>query len=89
MPAHKVVSQEEIVRAALDILRKSGSDAINARNIAKKLGCSTQPIYRIFGGMGKLEQTLEQTARNVQTAEVEKYIRKSKYPPYIEPPPVK
>ena len=44
MPAAKKVSKDEIIDAAIDVLRDDGFAAINARSVAKKLGCSTQPI---------------------------------------------
>ena len=83
MPAHKVVSQDEIIKAAMDILRQSGSGGITARNIAQKLGCSTQPLYRIFGEMSALELTLEKAVQDIQASEVKKYMQQSKYPPYM------
>lgn len=45
MPAIKKISREAIINAAIDVLREGGAMAINARSIAKKLECSTQPIY--------------------------------------------
>ena len=83
MPAHKVVSHDEIIKVAMDILRQSGSGGITARNIAQKLGCSTQPLYRIFGEMSTLELTLEKAAQDIQASEVNKYMQQSKYPPYM------
>ena len=44
MPAVRKVSREEIVDAALDVLRDGGFSAVNARSVARMLGCSTQPI---------------------------------------------
>ena len=83
MPAHKVVSHDEIIKAAMDILRGSGSGGITARNIAQKLGCSTQPLYRIFGEMSNLELTLEKAVQDIQASEVKKYMEQGKYPPYM------
>ena len=45
MPAVRKVSKEQIIDAAVEVLRDDGFSAINARSVAKKLGCSTQPIY--------------------------------------------
>ena len=44
MPAIKKISKEAIIDAAVDVLRDGGEGAINARSVAKQLGCSTQPI---------------------------------------------
>lgn len=45
MPAAKRISKEAIIDAAAAVLRIGGFEAINARSVAKALGCSTQPIY--------------------------------------------
>ena len=52
MPAVRKVSKEQIIDAAVEVLRDDGFSAINARSVAKKLGCSTQPIYFSFKNMG-------------------------------------
>ena len=48
MPAIKKVSREDIIDAAVEVLREGGFSAVNARSVAQKLGCSTQPIYFSF-----------------------------------------
>ena len=42
MPAKKQISKEKILEAAIDIIRKNGANAVNARNIANSLKCSTK-----------------------------------------------
>ena len=51
MPAVRKVSKDQIIDAALEVLRDDGFSAINARSVDKKLGCSTQPIYFSFKNM--------------------------------------
>lgn len=60
MPAKKQISKEAILQAALKIVRECGLNAVNARNIAKKLKCSTQPIYLSFTGMDELKVEVTQ-----------------------------
>ena len=62
MPAVKKVSKDDIIDAAIDVLRDDGFSAINARSVAKKLGCSTQPIYFSFQNMEELKAALTQRA---------------------------
>ena len=59
MPATRKVSREEIVDAAVAVLCDDGFSAVNARSVAKKLGCSTQPIFSYFSGMEDLKNALE------------------------------
>lgn len=82
MPAKKQVSKEEIVKAAQDILRKDGLEAINARNLAKALKCSTQPIYLSFKGMEELKTAVLYSANEVYLQYIQKEMEKSEYPPY-------
>ena len=54
MPAKKQITKDMIVSAAMDMLRARGMDAVNVKALAKKLNCSTQPIYLSFDGMDAL-----------------------------------
>ena len=62
MPPKVKVSKEQIVSAALDLIRHQGYDALNARSIAAALGCSTQPIFSNFTTMEELRGTVIQAA---------------------------
>lgn len=68
MPAVRKVSKEQIIDAAVEVLRDDGFSAINARSVAKKLGCSTQPIYFSFKNMDELKAALTQRAIELHTA---------------------
>ena len=45
MPAIKKINKEDIINASVEIVRKEGITGLNARKIAKNLGCSTQPLH--------------------------------------------
>ena len=62
MPPTKRISKEAIVDAAVEVLRSGGASAVNARSVAKKLGCSTQPIYLSFQSMNELKTAVTQQA---------------------------
>lgn len=51
MPPKAEITKERILSAAFDIVREEGLDALTARSIAQRLGCSTQPIYSVCGNM--------------------------------------
>lgn len=67
MPAIKKISKEAIIDAAVDVLREGGAAAINARSVARKLGCSTQPIYQSFQNMDDLKAAMTQRAVALHT----------------------
>ena len=41
----KVYTKDQILKAAYEVISKDGFGKFTARNIAKKMGISTQPIY--------------------------------------------
>ncbi|EPI00677.1 MULTISPECIES: TetR/AcrR family transcriptional regulator [unclassified Enterococcus] len=54
----KVYTKEQILKAAYEVVAKEGFKGFTARNIAKKMGISTQPIYLEFENMDDLKNTL-------------------------------
>ena len=71
MPARKQVPKEKILAAALKLLREQGYDAVNLKQLAGELGCSTQPVYLSFSGMEELRGELIPLA----VAEFERYMK--------------
>lgn len=58
MPAKKQVTRDMILTAALQLLKEQGYAAVNIRQLAGALGCSTQPVYLSFAGMDELRAAL-------------------------------
>lgn len=75
MPAVRKASKDEIIDAAVEVLREGGFAAINARSVAKKLGCSTQPIYFSFRNMEELKAALTARAIELHTRRVRDSLR--------------
>lgn len=75
MPAVKKVSRGEIIDAAVEVLRDGGFSTVNARSVAKKLGCSTQPIYFSFQNMDELKDALTERAVEMHTQRVRDSLR--------------
>lgn len=62
MPPRVKFSREEIVQAALDVAREKGADAMTTRDIAAKLGVSTQPIFTYFRSMREVRAAVHAAA---------------------------
>ncbi len=62
MPPRIKISRDEIINTALNIVRDSGEQALNARNIASALSCSTQPIFSNFENMDELRLAVVEKA---------------------------
>lgn len=54
MPPAIRFNRESVLNAAYELVRREGPAALNARAVAKELGGSTQPIFRLFSGMDEL-----------------------------------
>lgn len=75
MPAARKVSKDEIIDAAVEVLRDGGFSSVNARSVAKKLGCSTQPIYFSFQNMDELKAALTDRAIQLHIQRVRDSLR--------------
>lgn len=58
MPPKIRFQKEDIINAAVDVVRAGGLDSLNARAIAARLGCSTQPLYRDLRNMEEIREAV-------------------------------
>lgn len=56
------ITKEMIVDAAFEVARKTGAENINARTVAKKLKCSTQPVMYHFATIEELKKAAYEKA---------------------------
>ncbi len=54
MPPAIRFTKEAVLIAAYELVRREGPSALNARAVARELGGSTQPIFRLFTSMDDL-----------------------------------
>lgn len=62
MPPKVKVTKDAIISAGIEIVRESGADSVNARSVAAKIGCSTQPIFSNYTCMYELKQDIIRVA---------------------------
>ena len=55
MPPSVKFTKEEIVNAALQVVREKGTAALTTRQIAAVLGVSTRPIFTYFQNMQQVQ----------------------------------
>lgn len=82
MPPKIKITREEIIDAAIDMTRREGIDALNARGLASALGVSTQPIFSSFSSMIELRREVIIGANAIFEEFTEKVRNVGKYPPY-------
>lgn len=63
MPPKAKFSREEIIDAAIDIVREDGFDALTSRALGTKLGSSARPIFTVFQSMEEVQQEVIITAK--------------------------
>ena len=67
MPPKSRITREAVVDAALEVVRESGAEAVNARSVARKLNCSTQPVMYHFATMEELKRAVYDRADRLHT----------------------
>lgn len=80
MPPKAEITKEKILNAAFEIVREQGLAAITARNIAHKLGCSTQPIYSVCRNMERVKDDLYDKAVDFALASMKSYTNEQNKP---------
>lgn len=65
MPPKIKVTEEDIINAAIHMVREKGVESLNARDLAKELGCSVHPIFRTYNSMEGLRTAVYKKAENI------------------------
>ena len=72
MPPKAKFSREEIIEAALVIVREEGFDALTSRGLGTKLGSSARPIFTVFRNMEEVQQSVTEAAKTLYKEYVQK-----------------
>ncbi len=67
MPPKVKITRDMIIDAAFEIARESGIENVNARNVAKRIGCSTQPLLYCFKTMDEIRDAVFERADDYHT----------------------
>ena len=82
MPPKVKITKDNIIRTTVDLVRKSGDEAINARAIAKALDSSTQPIFSNFESMEELEKETLAATYKIYLDFISREVESGKHPKY-------
>ena len=66
MPPKTRITAEMIVDAAVEVIRQSGCESINARTVSGKLHCSTQPVMYHFSTIDSLKRAAYRKTDHLQ-----------------------
>jgi len=67
MPPKTRVTESMIVDAAIEVVRQSGFEKINARSVSEQLRCSTQPVMYHFSTIDNLKRAAYRYADQLHT----------------------
>ena len=73
MARKESVTKDIILETALALAKEEGIGNVTARKLAAKIGCSTQPIFRVYANMGELCGDINQKAAEVFSDYYENY----------------
>ncbi len=76
MPKNRRITEEMALKAAAEIVRQGGVEALNVRSLAAMLDCSTQPIYSLFGSMEGLWRALLGEAKAQYRRHIDEYLKR-------------
>ena len=79
MPPKVKVEKDAILKAAV---RDNGADSLNARSVADKLSCSTQPIFSNYASMDELKKCVLDQAEKIYLDYIYKGMQSGEFPPY-------
>lgn len=63
MARTQIYSKELILEKAVSFIKQYGIEKLSVRELAKYIGCSTQPIFRYYQTMEEFKQDLKQQLR--------------------------
>lgn len=73
MARKESVTHEMLKTTAFSMLREEGMENVTARKLAAKVGCSTQPIFRVYTGMEDIDEELFQLSMEYFEAFYQKF----------------
>ena len=82
MPPKVKITKEDIVNAAVSIVRNSGAQALNARTVAAALHCSTQPVFSNFATMEELRLAVAAQADALCEQYMRREAQRGEFPVY-------
>lgn len=75
-------TREEVLAAALSLVREQGIAAVTARGLSEKLGSSSKPIFSLFENMEDVLSAVMEAADKLYQNYLKEDMASGKYPPY-------
>lgn len=75
MPPKSKCTKEQIVEAALQMVREEGMESLKARELAARLGTSTAPIFTAFHSIEEIQKEVMEKARSLYSEYIQKGLK--------------
>ena len=72
-------SKDEILKKSVDFIKEYGYSKLTVRELAKYIGCSTQPIFKNFDNFNMYKTDLKKYLREDYNSFISKYVDKEDY----------
>lgn len=72
MPPKEKLTKQDIVSGAVELVRRNGIEALNARSLAEELDCSTMPLFRNFQGMEEIRRAAMERIGEIYSAYIQR-----------------
>lgn len=82
MPPKTKFTREEVIAAALELTKESGSSAVTARALAARLCSSSKPVFGLFQNMEEVQQEVRKAAEALYQSYLLEDLASGRYPPY-------
>lgn len=79
MPRKELFNKNTILERTYDFIKENGIEKMNARDLCKYIGCSTQPLFRLFGSMEDFKKELKVYLHDVYDEFINKIVDKNDY----------
>lgn len=72
-------SKEEILEKSIEFIKEKGYSTLTVRELAKYIGCSTQPLFKNYDSFDSYKDDLKKHLRKDYTSFIEKQIDEDDY----------
>ena len=72
MPPKAKFTRDEIIEAALNIVRKDGISALTARTLGTSIGSSARPIFTVFQNIEEVQESVIEAARRLYSEYIDR-----------------
>lgn len=82
MPPKAKFTREEIIKAAFDMTRTEGIEAVTARALGTKLGSSARPIFSVFESMDEVQKEVLAAAKKLYSEYIHDGLHQKELPAF-------